>query len=481
VQALPFEIIPGVTFTDNFEGKLSDGWDWISEDPARWSLSEAPGFLQIIASDASLDGPTSPTNILFRYSEAQNFEITTLMRFKPNINFQFAGFIVFQDGNNALQFGRAFCSDPNTCVGEGLYFDSVTDGVFSSENFSIPFKDDEVLLRLRRSGNLYIAFFSHDGREWRELGRHERELNTTNVGLIAAQSPRPISAQFDFFTLNEFATLIAREPLACYEKPVRESPIAYQFGDGERAVVMAKSPDGKWLSVQHPKDPAMVCWIPLPEEGTLPELAALPAMDALPPALPPASTEPAPRPATGATVTGYVFWGTHPVPNAIVQIKEKGDFHSMPVLAEATTDKNGLFTITDAPVGKLYIYAVAPPGSDFWEWTGHDLVTAGNITVNAGTFMLAKKMTLLEPINNSILHNGLLTFVWEAFPEAVRYHIDIFNNQTGDAVLRSDVNDIKFTTPNPLPPGEYQWSVDAFDAAGNTIAYFSAFFFQIVP
>jgi hypothetical protein len=95
--------------------------------------------------------------------------------------------------------------------------------------------------------------------------------------------------------------------------------------------------------------------------------------------------------------------------------------------------------------------------------------------------MLAKKMTLLEPINNSILHNGLLTFVWEAFPEAVRYHIDIFNNQTGDAVLRSDVNDIKFTTPNPLPPGEYQWSVDAFDAAGNTIAYFSAFFFQIVP
>ncbi len=197
------EVTDGGIFTDDFDSQLSDGWDWIAQDQATWSLSEAPGFFQIIASDASLDGSASPTNILFRYTDAQNFEATTLLRFTPTINYQFAGFIIFQDGNNALQFGRAFCDNPDLCVGDGLYFDNITDSQFGGNNFGTGISGDEVYLRLRRAGNLYTAEYSTDGENWIEIGEHEREFTTVNIGLIAAQAPIPIAAQFDYFTLKE--------------------------------------------------------------------------------------------------------------------------------------------------------------------------------------------------------------------------------------------------------------------------------------
>ncbi len=198
------EITTGEAFTDNFDGQLADGWDWIAQDPTTWSLSENPGFLQIIASDASLDGSASPTNILFRYTDAQNFEATTLLHFSPKINYQFAGIIIFQDGNNALQFGRAFCDNPDQCVGDGLYFDSITDSQFGSNNFKTAISGDEVYLRLRRKGNLYVADYSTDGKNWIKVGEYEHEFTTVNIGLIAAQAPRPIAAQFDYFTLEAF-------------------------------------------------------------------------------------------------------------------------------------------------------------------------------------------------------------------------------------------------------------------------------------
>jgi serine/threonine protein kinase len=194
----------GETFTDDFNGQLSDGWDWIAEDPATWSLSEAPGYLQIIASDASINGSASPTNILFRYTGAENFEAITLLRYAPRINYQFAGFIIFQDGNNALQFGRGFCDNPDQCAGDGLYFDSIIDTQFENSNFKTAISGNEVYLRLRRAGNLYSASYSMDGENWIEIGEHEREFTTVNIGLIAAQAPTPIAAQFDYFTLNEF-------------------------------------------------------------------------------------------------------------------------------------------------------------------------------------------------------------------------------------------------------------------------------------
>jgi len=193
----------GEIFTDNFDGHLADGWDWFNEDPANWSLSAETGYLQINASDASFDGPTDITNILVHYTDAQKFEATTYLRFKPTSNFQIAGLLIVQDGNNALQFGRAFCDGSDLCVGNGLYFDNITDSVFSTDNFSTAISEDDVYLRITRDGNLYTASYSMDGEHWTEVGKHEHEFTSVYVGLIAAQAPHPIAALFDYFTLQE--------------------------------------------------------------------------------------------------------------------------------------------------------------------------------------------------------------------------------------------------------------------------------------
>jgi serine/threonine protein kinase len=256
-----FDLSTGSIFKDDFDGNLADGWDWVAEDSSTWSLTKVPGSLQIIASDASLDGSASPTNILFRNTEVQNFAIITHVHFQPKIDFQTAGLIIFQDGNNALQFGPAFCDDPDLCVGDGVYFDSVEDGSFTSDHFKAPSPGEDVYLLLRRADNLYIAYYSTDNESWTELGEITRDLNTVNVGLIAAQAPTPIAAQFDDFTLIEFPEFTANVDTSCYETPDQNASVTYTLNPGDTTFALGISKDGNWMGLQKPDDPKSLCWV----------------------------------------------------------------------------------------------------------------------------------------------------------------------------------------------------------------------------
>jgi hypothetical protein len=203
VTAAPQPVVsaPGTPFRDDFENQLAEGWTWLAEDQARWSLTEVPGWLQILASDASFDGPSFPTNILLREAPAGDFELTTLLRFTPSSNFQFAGLVVFQDKANVLQFGRGFCDLPDSCVGNGIYFDNF-EGGFIVSNHKTTMSGASIHLRLQRLGNLYIGSFSEDGANWVTLGEHNRDLSQVRVGVLAAQAAQEIPAAFDYFTMT---------------------------------------------------------------------------------------------------------------------------------------------------------------------------------------------------------------------------------------------------------------------------------------
>jgi serine/threonine protein kinase len=191
---------PASEFRDDFDAQLAEGWTWLAEDPARWSLTEAPGWLQITASDASFDGPSFPTNILLREAPAADFEITTLLRFAPTSNYQFAGLVVFQDKANVLQFGHAFCDLADTCVGDGIYFDNF-EGGFIVDNYKAATSNSDIYLRLLRVGNTYTGYYSEDGENWTAMGEHVRDFSQARIGLMAAQAAEQISAAFDYFTL----------------------------------------------------------------------------------------------------------------------------------------------------------------------------------------------------------------------------------------------------------------------------------------
>jgi len=191
---------------DDFDAVLSPPWRWINENPARWSLAERPGYLRIFVSPYVF----GQENGLLRPVTGGNFTIQTHVLFEPDTNFQIAGLIIYQDANNRLALGRAFCDIPNNCVGNGIYFDNVQGGNLAGTNFATSVDSyNEAYLRLERRGDLVTAFYSSDGVTWFEIGTHRIALDfrVNGVGLIACQDfntpGRDIPADFDFFVLSE--------------------------------------------------------------------------------------------------------------------------------------------------------------------------------------------------------------------------------------------------------------------------------------
>jgi len=201
-QTAPTEPSTGANFQDDFAGQLAEGWTWLEEDPTKWSLSAVDGSLQILASDASFDGPYIPLNILLRNAPTGDFEISTALHFTPTSNFQAAGLVIYQGQGNVLQLSRAFCDVVNACVGDGVYFDNYENGSANGSNYHTAFHNSVIYLRLVREGNTYTGYYSEDGQNWIMTGKHIRDFSKAQIGLIAAQAPTEIPAVFDYFTMN---------------------------------------------------------------------------------------------------------------------------------------------------------------------------------------------------------------------------------------------------------------------------------------
>jgi Tol biopolymer transport system component/regulation of enolase protein 1 (concanavalin A-like superfamily) len=195
-----------VPWRDEFDGSLGEGWHWVNENSDRWNLTEQPGFLRIY----NVPFGTGGENLLLRSVAQGDFMIETRLLFEPDANFQFAGLVIWQDENNFLQLGRAFCDVPNVCVGNGIYFDKILAGNFTDSNFATPVDNpSEAYLRLERRGDMVKAFFSYEGITWFEIGTHwiPSDFQVNGVGLTASQDSNTpdwdIPADFDFFELTE--------------------------------------------------------------------------------------------------------------------------------------------------------------------------------------------------------------------------------------------------------------------------------------
>jgi branched-chain amino acid transport system substrate-binding protein len=256
------EISSGETFRDDFDTRLADGWTWIGEDPSKWSLSAVPGWLQMIASDASFDGPDLPPNILLREAPTGDFDVTTSLRFAPRSNFQFAGLVVFQDKGNVLQFGRAYCDVENACVGSGIYFDNIENGSFVGSNYQTAFDGELIYLRLQRRGNTYSGYYSEDGEQWIKTGEHVRDFSQMRIGLLAAQAPTEITAEFDYFAMNSPSTAKTRSDILCRVSADAQSAVSVTIESDTTISMRGISLDNHWLNVQNPEKNEDTCWIP---------------------------------------------------------------------------------------------------------------------------------------------------------------------------------------------------------------------------
>lgn len=190
-------------FVDEFDVPLYSGWTWVNEDPARWSLTAEPGWLQITAQQSP-----PMRNVLLRDAAwaGDDYDVATVVRFTPTSNFQFAGLILTGPNPEGdwLQFGRSFCDDDGVCVGDGLYFDRVKDGSLVGDNYAtkLPADTGEIMLSLSVRPNEVSAWYSlDDGVNWTDLGAHPRDPGYTRVGVLAHQAATPVTASFREFAI----------------------------------------------------------------------------------------------------------------------------------------------------------------------------------------------------------------------------------------------------------------------------------------
>jgi len=190
-------------FRDDFDASLDPQWSWIRERPRDWSLTNSPGSLQINVDHGYVAAHNSP-NLLLRPAPPEDFQIETRIDFRPEINFQFAGLIVYESDSNFIQAGRAYC-DASGCIGEGLYMDYYRKGIQAGTNFGQTFTEiDPVFLRLNRNGDAYTFEASIDRKVWFLVGGYTSDINPLQVGLVAGQALQGniIPATFEYFEVR---------------------------------------------------------------------------------------------------------------------------------------------------------------------------------------------------------------------------------------------------------------------------------------
>jgi len=196
-----------IIFRDDFDGSLASGWDWTRADEGQWSLTNSPGSLQTDLVQTSDPYSSGADTLLLRSIEEDDFEIITKVTFEPQYNFQRVGLVIAEDNQNFLALLRAY-ADVGDNPGNGVYFDHVAQTAPNYDgpdfrNFATPISDPaNVYLKLRKEGQTYTGYYSLDGQSWSMIGEHLSQIAPVSYGLLIGRSDQPISAEFEYFEIN---------------------------------------------------------------------------------------------------------------------------------------------------------------------------------------------------------------------------------------------------------------------------------------
>jgi hypothetical protein len=183
---------------------MDAGWQWIREDPSTWGYNGYPstpqnGYLSIDIRGGDLAGPVNTaTNLLVRGVPDGDWAADTQANIWGLLSAagQEAGLMVYRDDDNYCKMGKIVNES-----GFRLQWACEIDGQLTVYDHA--WEEGFMPTRIRKDGDMYSAWYSVNGIEWRQLGQAvQLDWQDVRIGLYAfgpIGELEPSAAHFDYF------------------------------------------------------------------------------------------------------------------------------------------------------------------------------------------------------------------------------------------------------------------------------------------
>ena len=180
---------------------LNTKWNWVRENPARWSLSKRSGSLVITGEKGDIVSTNNNAENILLQSANTDWTIESKMVYsrKPSGFSENGGIVAYQDDDNFVKLvyrpdimRRRFSASGGTGVQPGsVELVAEKEGYQRSAailSMAEIIKDDNTLtLRLEKKGSLYTASCSSDGKNFKTIGTADIILNNVKAGMIVCK------------------------------------------------------------------------------------------------------------------------------------------------------------------------------------------------------------------------------------------------------------------------------------------------------
>lgn len=200
----------GMLFRDDFEDSFQPGWEWINENPEKWSFVEFGDskWLRIVG-----DKPGNfedQTNTLMRALPEGDFVITAHIVADPRQNHHQANIFIFENAQNYIRMNFGYCDHCGLPEGFGYFMETVIENNPFGDFYAVPrtAEDRDVYLRLVYQGGSITGYYATQYGDWQRIGAFGNYFDFVSVGLGATNSVpeawevEDIEALFDYFEIT---------------------------------------------------------------------------------------------------------------------------------------------------------------------------------------------------------------------------------------------------------------------------------------